>query len=302
MLKFTNKINFVISDHLNKANMGWRFVSQELRLFHSDKGINCYEWLDKAVKEKAIKKDWMGFLHNTISYPSEYPLKYQNNRITFPLSRLIHDRYFLDKLLTCKGIFVFTEQNRKFLQQELGFNEVYFLHHPSRLYQNNWIQSDYLLHVGQQCRRFHSYLDLESNYKKMFLQPHLRPLEGNSDIQEMKQYGDDCDLIYVSRASDEDYVSLLCRSIVFLDLYDVAACNTIIECIMLNVPIVINKLPGCVEYLGEEYPLYFSSIEDAKIKIHDKKLIEQAHFYLKNMNKDHMKMNNFLFKLQGIIC
>ena len=37
-----------------------------------------------------------------------------------------------------------------------------------------------------------------------------------------------------------------------------------------------------VEYLGEEYPLYYNSYEEAVEKLHDRTLLHAAHEYLKN--------------------
>jgi hypothetical protein len=43
-----------------------------------------------------------------------------------------------------------------------------------------------------------------------------------------------------------------------MDLYDATSNNAIVECIIRNTPIIVNKLPGVVDYLGENYPLYFN--------------------------------------------
>ena len=34
----------------------------------------------------------------------------------------------------------------------------------------------------------------------------------------------------------------------------------------INTPIVINRLPAVVEYLGADYPFYFNSLEEARDK------------------------------------
>ena len=55
--------------------------------------------------------------------------------------------------------------------------------------------------------------------------------------------------------SDSAYDELLSDIVVFLNLIDASAVNTVIECIVRNTPLIINRLPAIVEILGEDYPL-----------------------------------------------
>ena len=63
--------------------------------------------------------------------------------------------------------------------------------------------------------------------------------------------------------SNADYDRLLSENIVFVELHDANANNAIIECIARATPLLINPLPAVVEYLGRDYPLYYSSLEEA---------------------------------------
>jgi hypothetical protein len=80
--------------------------------------------------------------------------------------------------------------------------------------------------------------------------------------------------------SDHDYDRLLSENVVFLSLYDASASNAVVECMARNTPILINPLPAIVEYLGQEYPFYFTSLEEAAEKLTDLDLIRRAHTYL----------------------
>ena len=44
---------------------------------------------------------------------------------------------------------------------------------------------------------------------------------------------------------------------------------------------MVNPLPSVVEYLGEAYPYYFTSFDEAADKAEDRKLTRQTHEYLK---------------------
>ncbi|MEN3012205.1 MAG: glycosyltransferase, partial [Dictyoglomus thermophilum] len=54
-----------------------------------------------------------------------------------------------------------------------------------------------------------------------------------------------------------------------------------VECISRATPLLINKIPPVVEYLGEEYPFYYSSYEEAIEKANDYDLVLKTHEYLK---------------------
>ena len=83
-----------------------------------------------------------------------------------------------------------------------------------------------------------------------------------------------------SSLSNKDYDELLSKNVVFLDLYDASANNAVIECLARGTPLLVNPLPAVMEYLGEGYPLYFSSLEEAAKKALDFDLIREANLYL----------------------
>ena len=41
-----------------------------------------------------------------------------------------------------------------------------------------------------------------------------------------------------------------------------SANNTVLECIARNSPIIVTKHPAIKEYLGEDYPLYFNTLDE----------------------------------------
>ncbi len=81
---------------------------------------------------------------------------------------------------------------------------------------------------------------------------------------------------------DADYDRLLSENIVFIQLYDASANNTVVECIARATPLLVNPLPAVVEYLGADYPFYFHTLEQAAAKALDIDLIRETHLYLKH--------------------
>ena len=94
----------------------------------------------------------------------------------------------------------------------------------------------------------------------------------------------------------EEYDDLLSKNIVFVELFDASANNTVLECIIRNTPIIINKIEGVVDYLGEHYPLYFENLKEVPQLINGQKILE-AHEYLKNMDKTRFLMSTFVSNL-----
>jgi hypothetical protein len=90
---------------------------------------------------------------------------------------------------------------------------------------------------------------------------------------------------FTARVQDDVYDTLLSENVVFLQLYDSSCNNAIIECIARGTPLLVNKIPPVREYLeitreGDDYPLYYDTLEEASAKLSDTDLIHKAHRYL----------------------
>jgi hypothetical protein len=94
-----------------------------------------------------------------------------------------------------------------------------------------------------------------------------------------KMYETARQVVYVPH---KEYDKLLSENIIIVNLYDSSANNTVIECIARNTPLLVNPIEPVIEYLGKDYPLYFSSLEEAVEKAEDFDLIEQTHQFLVN--------------------
>lgn len=88
------------------------------------------------------------------------------------------------------------------------------------------------------------------------------------------------------------YDKLLANNVVFLDLIDCSAVNTIIECIVRNTPVVVNRLPGTIELLTKDYPLFYDKLTDVP-KLLKPKSVKKAHEYLTKLNKERFRIEYF---------
>ena len=105
----------------------------------------------------------------------------------------------------------------------------------------------------------------------------------------------------MARLNDDEYDNLLSENIVFLDLYTSSANNAVIECIARGTPLLINKLPSTLEYLGERYPFYFDTLEEAAEKAKDFNLIRTVHEYLTDLDiRDKLSSDYFRNSLVNV--
>jgi hypothetical protein len=91
----------------------------------------------------------------------------------------------------------------------------------------------------------------------------------------------------------EEYVGMLSRNILYLELCEVSANNTVLDAILMNTPLIVNKLDGVVEYLGEDYPLYFENRDEVCGMLSDMSRLFDAHDYLQSMDKTRFSLEYF---------
>jgi hypothetical protein len=81
--------------------------------------------------------------------------------------------------------------------------------------------------------------------------------------------------------------------VVFVDFIECSAANTIVECMARGNPIIVNRFPSVVEYLGESYPLYFDTSDDV-VNILTRERIEEARIYMSRPEiKDKISSEKF---------
>jgi polysaccharide pyruvyl transferase WcaK-like protein len=105
----------------------------------------------------------------------------------------------------------------------------------------------------------------------------------------------------INYLDNKEYDTLLSQNIVFLKLVDASACNTVIECIVRNVPIVVNRIPPVVEVLGKNYPLYYDTLYEASKLLEDPQNIQDAFDYLTKIEKFAFNIDEFMNSLTAII-
>jgi polysaccharide pyruvyl transferase WcaK-like protein len=297
---------------------GWKYVvdniSFNLCSFNTNL-LKCDLYIDRTFhwnKQDMIdahiipyKTPWIGFIHHTL-YQDESGYNSIN---------LLKCEEFLESLKCCKGLIVLSKYLKNNLIKFAKINNIilpniHVLYHPTELNvkqfnYNNW--KGEIIQVGTWMRDINAIFDLKYNKKYALIGKQMEnkyisynPSSNNYNNINKKDYN----VNLINFLDNDEYDNLLSKYVVFLKLYDASAVNTLIECIARNTPIIINKLPAIVEYLGNDYPLYYNDIDEVPLLLktnlfHNK--IKKAHSYLLNMNKTHIHIDTFIKNLKKII-
>ena len=299
------KINLHGQISYNYHRSGWEYVLNLLTEYHRDDATVFDTWLERTFaweKKKntqlrfiPYREPWIGVFHhppNTPNWCTEDATPYA----------IIQSKEFQDSLPTCKGIYVLSKYHADFLKCFIKTIPIETLYHPTdtsdKLFNvDEFIKNNNkkIVNVGWWCRNLSSIYQLEVDmnvYQKIrLLLPPTCLQSGNVDLilnieksfrgtelsDDMKR-----SVVDVRYMSNNDYDELLSKNIVFLDLYDSSANNAVVECIVRGTPVLVNSLPAVKEYLGEEYPFYFTNLEDASRKLNNIELIKETHKYLVN--------------------
>jgi hypothetical protein len=303
---YERKINFGPQWSSDKHRSGWGYAMSALRGLHRRSGVildgfveNSFSWhKDSCLASGIIPyiKPWIGFIHNPPNMPEWFGDGHSSN------STIFSQREWMISLDNCKGLFTLSKYHRDALNRVFPDLPIEALKHPTETPEKkfNWKifngnPDKLLLQVGWWLRKPFSLYQIKApGFTKCILET------GNPWQHLMKTHleippGIDWRSVnQLNFQKNEDYDDLLSMNIVFLDLIDSSANNAIIECIVRNTPIVVNRLAPVVEYLGEDYPLYYENFEEADKKLSDLNVLKDAHEYLIEMDKSDLTREAFL--------
>lgn len=309
---------------------GWQYVIDAITANFancSENAILCDLYLDRTfhwnyeISRKIgiipYKKKWIGFIHHTTNI--EYTDYNVMNMFEKPL--------FIESLYSCKMLITLSRYLQKKIKHILSiykFNiPVIHLFHPTEFIDNSlhfnynqfiiqpikkivqvgaWyrnIDAMYKLSLGQNPLKYERFAlkgpKMDSYYSNEINNSNIISRDRTPrNISKPFLYAFEKPVTIINKLSNEDYDNLFKTSIIFIELIDVSAANTIIESIVRNTPILINKLEAVVEYLGPSYPFYYSDYTEARNKANSPEIIKQTHKYLKNMDKRFLTIEYFL--------
>jgi tetratricopeptide (TPR) repeat protein len=251
--------------------------------------------VDKGVVP--YQQPWVGFMHN----PQSMPLWFNYHQRS--PQKLCEKAVWQASLPYCLGLFALSNYHAEWLREQTG-KPVSVLTHPTEIPDKQFNFQLFIanpqkkiVQIGWWLRKLNSIYQLPLAQNNALGYTKLRigsffgldePSFENLLKLEAKIYKQEVDPIYksntiiINHISNDEYDDLLSMNIGFVDLYDSSANNAIVECIARATPLLINPLPAVQEYLGEEYPMYFQTLEEAANKALDLDLIMKTHQYLKH--------------------
>ena len=287
---------------------GWKSVLQkleDLHFFSADSPYPFFDILEQHFYDRSTytcSEKWAGVVHLTPNGPPY--LRDESIR------ELFDHPPFVKSLEHCAVLFTLSTYVTQFLQSELARIDrtitIITLKHPVVLdnivpfsmekYVRN--SEKKFLQIGQQYRKVTSiyrvsapghtklWLTGTKNFPKLY-----RLLKKEAQYLEIDIGRVMIPMMYTD--TFEEYDELLSQNVVFVDLFDAAANNTVLECIVRKTPILVNRVGGVAEYLGENYPLYFSTLDEVPGLLTVDNLT-RAHEYMKNIGVQDLTIAAFV--------
>lgn len=304
------------------------------KTFHWNKQF----YMEKNIVPYKVK--WIGFIHHTFSnYNNEYnceqllkdklfltsltccqglivmtnylknllQIEFDNLGIHVPLYVVYHPTEIVDNLFTWDNFM--NNPNRQVIQIGNWMRDMFAIHRVE-LPKNSVVTQKAVLKNRNSDNYFlpETFFDLfvksiknqeiNSNVydicKISLENMHLKALYEN--VLEMEK-----SVNILQHLDNDNYDHLLTNNIVFIKLVDASAVNTLVECIVRNTPIIVNKIEPIVEVLGVDYPLYYETYYEASCLLDNYTKLQSAYIYLTNFDKTRFKIQTFMDTLLGLL-
>jgi hypothetical protein len=325
-------INYINqNDYKGLHRSGWQYVVDNLYKFNGTDGLICDLYLDRTfhwnVKEYQklglipYRKQWIGIIHHTCD--THYSI--------YNTINLFKNKIFLQSLKTCEGLILLSNDLKTKVDKILNHlnleTKTYLLYHPTQFISEDkqfnkkkfiMNTSKKIIQIGAWMRNIDAINNLDLGVNRLYLNKYALKgkkmesyyFDSNNDVNQ------DTDELLINNETmcrdkthksiklkenihlinyleNEDYDKLLSENIVFINLYGASAVNTVIECVVRNTPILVNRLSALEEILGKKYPMFYDRMDQIK-DILDMKLIDDTYEYLKNLDKSKLKIETFI--------
>lgn len=320
-----NEISDVVKNFSTVGNMynknhltgGWSTINNLLDKYtesNNNNKINLITFMWEtflAGNFEPFKQPWIGIDH-LVSFVPQYYSKISKNILpeNKSFNQILHKRNLLQN---CKGI-IYTSDASRLNAENCKYTSGIpkcTIHHPiiqdpecEKFDLDSYAKNKHkkLINLGWFNRNFGFFEKLKINsFDKLFVFGGLSGYRGYAFTQDMYYHGIDMISTEIApRLSDMELNQLLTKNLIFINLYGSSANNSVINSIQRNCPIITNKLPACVEYLGVDYPLYYDYEDEIQDLLSDSS-IASAHEYLKQLDIDSFSIEAFINKVNNFV-
>lgn len=296
------KLDFTGATYWTTHRSGWKYAIDALneRLGDPKAPVRFLSHLETDLSRHEVGRPWIGFFHNVPVMPDEVIRYWPAHK---GLGESLCSQEWIDRKDSCRGLLFLTEYTANFARQHTSAH-VLALKIPSEIPQikfdwGRFTENSTIALIGTSMRRFDTFPRLQTTLAKLWVtaDPNAPWRDIFADLQ--RSMPDFRDRVRLSgRLTDRQYDDLLASSVMYLDVYDMAASVLLVECIARNTPVLIPRLPSAVEYLGQEYPLFFDDEQQAAAILADPGNVKAAHFYLRSMDKSWLSGQYFARSLE----
>lgn len=270
---------------------GWGYIIDVLksRLTLKENAPVLDTWADSYHDDHQLdlleNNQWVGILHSVTS-----------EALAFNLNRFFSSQVYNECGDNCILLLTTSEHSRKYCLSKTSIPVKTLLHpkpdtgHYFDL--DFYLSQPILRHSGFFGRNIEKFIYFNSNIRKVIYcdRPHrakiyLNSLKNNQSIIFRDGY-----------LQAEDYINIFTRSIGFSFYDDCSASTAILEHIMTHTPVLVNRIPPIVEYLGEDYPMYLDDLsENADKLLMDRIFLQEVSDYLSTRSKKkELSVNYFI--------
>ncbi len=106
----------------------------------------------------------------------------------------------------------------------------------------------------------------------------------------------------LQRLDDAAYDDMLATNVVFLKLDDASAVNTALECAIRGTPLIVNRLPALVEFLGGDYPGFYTTPYEASALASSWDAIQAMHSHLTRLDTRRLSLGRFVQEMEACLA
>jgi len=270
--------------------------------------VDCMEdyfvWGQNAI----IQEDWYGIIH----YTNELPKILDNQNLNSVFKNIKHSIKY------CKGIITLSSYLQKEVKKIIPNVPIYILKHPIEEILNKFSLSNFInkktyniIQLGLQYRRVSTIYRINSTYSKIWLSGSKDKKRLFNIVMKELNYLNIPTSVKLNKVTTkytkttEEFDDLLLNNIVIIPLWNASANNSVLECLEMNIPAFVTRLPATEEYLGKDYPMFFTDLPEIEKVINNRELLhqkyEETHEYLLKVDKSDIRYEHFNSELLKII-
>ena len=271
---------------------GWPYAYDALSQLHGQHGVVLDDFVEQRfgyhMGSPGYREPWVGIFHHPLD-----ELGFAGQRHN--LNVMLETAYWRQAEPWLRGIITLSNHLACQLKLRLQPVPVVAVKHPVRIPEQKWTFERFstnpkkkLIQLGWYQRNTQAIYSVPPLPLRKYRVLPYGSLHEEYDRRVREQFATGvrfgCRVIERAYLLPDEYESALTENVMFSHIVSASANNVVLDCIAANTPLVVNPHPAVVEYLGEGYPLYYTSFEEVP-KLCTDEALAAANNYLSNLDK-----------------